>query len=114
MSSTIAPKLPQAIGALSPAAPVAPGSDRAKIAKVAKQFEAIFIRQMLASARRTSLDKDGLFSSQGADTFRDMQDSRFADIAADKGTFGMARMIEKQLLARSATSAPAANTRTGG
>jgi len=122
MSAPVAPMLPGlplATGAaatkLSPVAAATPGADRAKIAQVAKQFEAIFIRQMLASARKTSLDNggengQGLFSSQAADTFRDQQDSHFADIAANKGTFGMARMIEKQLLARSADSGSAANS----
>ncbi|MDE2405407.1 MAG: rod-binding protein [Sphingomonadales bacterium] len=110
-----------AAGAAGAAAPAAPGAQasRAQVAKVARQFEAIFIRQMLAEARKTTFDKDGLFSSQGNQTFQEMQDSRFADIAADKGTFGLAKMIEKQLLARSSASAPttapaAATGQTGG
>ncbi|MBU6266139.1 MAG: rod-binding protein [Sphingomonadales bacterium] len=95
-------------------APAAPSANRAQVAKVAKQFEAIFVRQMLAEARKTTFDKDGLFSSQGSETFMQMQDERFADIAASKGTFGLATMIEKQLLAHpgAAPSAPAATPAT--
>ena len=119
MGSGLAIAQGAATNAGSLAAAAAPGSDQAKIAKVAKQFEAIFIRQMLAEARKTSFN-DGLFGGQGDQTFREMQDSRFADIAAEKGTFGMAKMIERQLLARSNATMPApvapaaAGTRTGG
>ena len=109
--STTPAALPAPGPALPPAAatPAAPGQDRAKIKQVARQFEAIFVRQMLAEARKTSLagPDGGLFGGQGDQTFREMQDSRFADIAAQKGTFGLAKMIEKQLLARAA--APVAN-----
>lgn len=66
------------------------------LAKAAKQFEAIFVRRMLSAARATSFD-DGLFSSQAMGTFRQMQDERFADIASDRGAFGLAKMIEAHL-----------------
>ena len=67
----------------SPAPSVA-SADTAKLAKVARQFEAIFVRQMLSSARAASFG-DNLLGSSAQDTFREMRDSRFADIAADKG-----------------------------
>jgi len=75
------------------------GTDRAQLAAAAKQFEAIFVRQMLAAARKTHFgdDASGLGGGQGADTFRSMQDEHFADIAADTGAFGLAKMIEQQL-----------------
>jgi len=105
------PGLPQA------ATPAAPGQDKAKIRQVARQFEAIFVRQMLAEARKTSLDDSdggGVFGKQDQ-TFREMQDARFAEIAASKGAFGLANLIEKQLLARSGASAAAAPAaKTGG
>ena len=85
--------------ALTPAvtAPAAPQSaERQKLAQAAKQFEAIFVRQMLASARKADFGGD-ILGGQGMDTFRTMQDERFADIAAETGAFGMARMIEAQL-----------------
>jgi flagellar protein FlgJ len=81
----------------TPAASAAANA-RDQLAGVAKQFEAIFLRQMLSSARKTNFDgKDGLFSSQGLDTFNQMQDDRFADIASDTGAFGLAKMIETHL-----------------
>ncbi|MCB2049244.1 MAG: rod-binding protein [Novosphingobium sp.] len=53
---------------------------------------------MLAEARKSHFGGD-LFSSQGTDTFRQMQDEHFADLAAETGAFGLANMIEKQLAA---------------
>lgn len=75
----------------------APANDRAALAKAAKQFEAIFVRRMLSAARETHFDEGGLFSSQAMGTFRQMQDERFADIASDRGAFGLSKMIEAHL-----------------
>ena len=80
--------------ATAPAAP--PSPERQKLAQAARQFEAIFVRQMLSSARKADFGGDVL-GGQGLDTFRTMQDERFAEIAAETGAFGMARMIELQL-----------------
>ena len=74
--------------------------DRAKLSQAAKQFEAIFVRQMLAGARAAKLGGDDpLFGGQGLDTFRQMQDERFADIAANTGALGLAKSLETQLAA---------------
>lgn len=81
-----------------------PAGRRAQIRQTAQQFEAIFVRQMLSAARKSDFG-DTMTSSQGADTFTQMQDARFADIASQKGAFGLARMIEKQLLHREAQRA---------
>lgn len=90
----------------------APSSDSEKLSGVAKQFEAIFLRQMLAAARKTNLGgEDNVFSGQGMDTFRQMQDDRFADIASETGAFGLGKMIQAHL-AKFAKAAGAA-TDTG-
>ncbi|MBW8754492.1 MAG: rod-binding protein [Sphingomonadales bacterium] len=94
----------------------AAATDREKLAGVAKQFEAIFLRQMLASARKTNFGgEDGIFSSEGMDTFRQMQDDRFADIASETGTFGLGKMIETHLARFAADGAghAAADTAAG-
>lgn len=72
------------------------GNDRQKLAAAAQQFEAIFVRQMLASARQASFG-ESLFGGQAMDTFRTMQDENFADLAAKSGSFGLASQIEAQL-----------------
>jgi flagellar protein FlgJ len=88
------------MSALQPlATPLAapPQESRTQLTKVSQQFEAIFVRQMLAEARKTHLGGDETLGGQGMDTFRQMQDDRFADIAAERGSFGLAKMIEAQL-----------------
>jgi flagellar protein FlgJ len=81
--------------------------ERAKLRQAAQQFEAIFIRQMLSTARATNFGNDLTASTdQGRDTFTQMRDERFADIAAKSGAFGLATRLEAQL-ARSLPSEPA-------
>ncbi len=85
------------VPAISPAA--TPDIDRASLRKAAQGFEAMMVRQMLKAAHSDALKSD-LFSSQATDTFREMQDGRFADIAAGQGALGFADMIEAQLAKR--------------
>tara|TARA_E500000305_G_scaffold30714_1_gene23393 strand:- start:111 stop:410 length:300 start_codon:yes stop_codon:yes gene_type:complete len=70
--------------------------ERHGLTEVAKGFEAIFARHMLAAARQAGFG-DTLFASQGSQTFRQMMDERFADILAERGSLGLATMIETQL-----------------
>lgn len=77
--------------------PTAGGSERAQLSEAAKQFEAIFLRQMLAAARKTDFGGHEVFGGQGEATFNEMRDARFAELAAGTGTLGMAEAIEAQL-----------------
>jgi flagellar protein FlgJ len=92
------------VSATTPGA--APKSEREQLAGAAKAFEAIFVRQILAAARKTDFGGE-LFGGQSLDTFRQMQDERFADIASESGAFGIARLIEAQLSRRPSPSSPA-------
>jgi flagellar protein FlgJ len=83
-------------GAALSSATNAVDATRAKLGGAAKEFEAIFVRQMLASARKASFG-DELFGSSATDTFRDMQDSQYADLTAKSGTLGLAKQIEAHL-----------------
>ena len=74
----------------------ASGSSQEQVSKVAKQFEAVFLRQMIGSMRQASLS-DGLFDSSAEDQFRDMGDAKLADSMAGKGGFGIAEMLTRQL-----------------
>jgi peptidoglycan hydrolase FlgJ len=62
--------------------------------ETAQQFEAIFLRQMIASMRSPSLGDD-LFGTDASNQFRDMSDARLADSVA--GQFGIAQLLERQL-----------------
>ena len=103
MPAMPAPAVPSA--ATAAAAGASPTDPR--LAKVARQFEALFVRQMLAAAHKANFG-DSLFSSQASDTFRDMQDQKFADLAAQKGSFGMAKMIERQVSHQARITTPGA------
>lgn len=70
---------------------------RGELREAAQQFEAILLRQMLASARSTDFGGNDLFGSQSEATFREMRDERFAELTAKSGQLGFADAIEKQL-----------------
>jgi flagellar protein FlgJ len=76
---------------------VGAASEREKLSAAAKQFEAVFVRQMLAAARKADFGGDELFGGQATQTFREMQDNHFADVTAETGTLGFAARIEAQL-----------------
>lgn len=91
---------PVSIGGAAPGhalSPAAGGGERAQLTEAAKQFEAIFLRQMLAAARQADFGGNELFGGKGEETFREMRDARFAELAAGTGTLGMAETIEAQL-----------------
>ena len=94
------------VAALPPAARPAPSPERATLRQAARQFEAIFVRQMLAAARATKL-ADGVGDSAATEQFRSLQDEHFAQIAADRGMLGLGDAIERQLSARVTPQAPA-------
>lgn len=91
----IAPVPPGAVSAFA-TAPAA-GGERTRLTEAAQQFEAIFLRQMLAAARSTDFGGDELFGGEGEETFREMRDARFAQVASESGTLGLAERIEAQL-----------------
>jgi flagellar protein FlgJ len=72
-------------------------SDRAALREAAEGFEAIMLRQMLATARASSFAEDTPLTGGGMEQWRTMRDEHFADIAAKSGAFGFARSIEASL-----------------
>jgi len=84
--------------------------ERARLHQAAQAFEAIFVRQMLSSARQTNFGDTLWGTDQGSDTFTAMRDERFADIASQSGTLGLGKQVEAQLSARlAAAPVPGAN-----
>lgn len=84
-------------------------SQTEKLKAVAKQFEAVFLRQMIGSMRQAKLSDD-IMGSDATDQFREMQDSHVADDLASKGALGIADMLVKQFAARVAPAAGSAAT----
>lgn len=72
-------------------------SERERLAEAARQFEAIFVRQMLTAARNADFGGEELFGGAGDETFTEMRDARFAEISASTGALGLASQIEAQL-----------------
>lgn len=89
---------PSALSAsVIPAKAVPPVEPSGELRDAARQFEAIFLRQMLERARASDFGGGALAGGNGVETFTQMRDDRFADIAAETGALGIARMIEMQL-----------------
>jgi len=88
--------------------------ERARLHQAAQAFEAIFVRQMLSSARETNFGDTLWGDDKGQDTFTAMRDERFADIAAQSGSLGLGSQVEKQLSGQistpTGTTAPTAPT----
>ncbi|SCW76947.1 flagellar protein FlgJ [Sphingobium faniae] len=81
--------------------------DKAALQQAAKQFEAIFLRQMIGAMRSSSMG-EGLLDSSASDQFRDMADARTADSMAEKGSLGIAELLLSQFGGQSQPSPAAA------
>lgn len=95
------PKLPAALAPGSEGAGQAmpaPGApDGQALREVAQGFEAMLLRQVLKAAAQTAFAGDSPLGSSANETFREMRDARFADLAASSGALGLAAQIEAQL-----------------
>jgi flagellar protein FlgJ len=67
--------------------------------KAAEQFEAVILRQLMASMRQAKLGDD-VFGSSATDNFREMADARTADSLAAMRQFGIADLVERQFRGR--------------
>ena len=76
-------------------ATVAPKRDP-ELRKAAEAFEAVILRQLMASMRKAKLG-DEMFGSSATENFREMADARLADNMAGMRQFGIADLVEKQL-----------------
>jgi flagellar protein FlgJ len=74
---------------------LAGGGGDGGLRKAAEQFEAVILRQLMASMRQAKLGEDMLGSS-ATDNFREMADARTADAIAAMRQFGIADMVERQ------------------
>jgi flagellar protein FlgJ len=64
--------------------------------KAAQGFEALFLRQVIGSMRQAKLGDD-LFGSSATNTYREMSDKQLLDSLAQKGSIGIAALVEAQL-----------------
>jgi flagellar protein FlgJ len=75
---------------------IEPSKGDLELRKVAEAFEAVMLRQMMASMRKAKLSED-ILGSSASDSFREMADARVADSMSAMRQFGIADLIEKQL-----------------
>lgn len=88
---------------VTPAQPAAKKSGtidkNSKLFKVSQEFEAIFIKQMLNTMRKT-VNKSGLLDGgQAEEIFEDMLYDNYAQSMAETANFGLADSIYRQLAA---------------
>jgi len=67
-----------------------------ELRKATEAFEAVMLRQMMASMRKAKLGDD-IMGSSATDNFREMADARVADSISALRQFGIADLVEKQL-----------------
>lgn len=70
---------------------------KSELRQAAEGFEALFVRRMLEAARAAEFGGEDPFGSQGEDTFTEMRDAHFAELASKAGTLGIADMLEIQM-----------------
>ena len=90
---------------LAPQAPDA-AAQRNALRTAARQFEAVFLRQLIGSMRQAHL-ADDMFSSQATEQFRDMSDANLADAMSHQGVFGIAQLLLAQFDRHAAPAAAA-------
>ena len=71
--------------------------EEARLKDASKQFEQVFMKQMLSEMRK-SVDKSKLFGEgKDEDTFQDMLDNERAKSWSDSGGVGLAQLIYEQM-----------------
>jgi len=67
-----------------------------ELMSVSRQFEAIFVHQMLKSMRST-VQKSGFFDSHATRMYESMHDQEMANLMSEKRSIGLAEIVYKDL-----------------
>jgi flagellar protein FlgJ len=73
-------------------------SDADKVGQACRQFEAVFLRQILQEARKTVISSSTEHDSVISGTYGDMINSQLAESISRSGAFGLARSLQTQLV----------------
>lgn len=90
MQVTTTPALPMPV-------PTANVSANSPLNDAAKQFETLFVGQLLEAMRRTAPKGGALTPSRGEEQFRQLFDQEIAQRIADRGGIGIGEMLCRQL-----------------
>lgn len=85
-------------------APVARTVGRAKVHQVARQFEAMFMTEMLHQAHSKSHAVGVFRTGEGESTMQPFMDEALGDAVASRGGTGIAKSIERLLIGPQAAS----------
>jgi flagellar protein FlgJ len=72
-------------------------SDAQKVAEVSRQFEAVFLRQILQDARKSGITCSATPQSATKAIYNDLVDNQMADSISRSGEFGLARCLRAQM-----------------
>ena len=73
-------------------------NDAARLRQAAEGFEALFLQQMMKTARSASLG-EGILSSSGGDTMQSMLDQKLTETSAGRSNLGIASALYAQFSA---------------
>ncbi|PKK91825.1 MAG: hypothetical protein CVV64_03795 [Candidatus Wallbacteria bacterium HGW-Wallbacteria-1] len=73
------------------------GSENTRLREVSREFESIFVNQMLKAMRKTVMKTGMMDGGTGEEVFTEMLDTEYSKSLAASGGFGLAEMIYKQL-----------------
>jgi peptidoglycan hydrolase FlgJ len=106
--TSISPKIDAAHLPLERLATSTKIDEREKIAEVSKQFEAVLLKQILSQAQKP-LFKNSLVGESGSSgaIYQDMVTQQLADRISRGGSFGFAKVLEKELSAQHLKKVPA-------
>ena len=68
-----------------------------ELMSVSRQFESIFVHQLLKSMRST-VQKSGLFDSHATRMYESMHDQELANLMSEKRSIGLADIVYKDLM----------------
>ena len=68
-----------------------------ELMSVSRQFESIFVHQLLKSMRST-VQKSGLFDSHATRMYESMHDQEMANLMSEKRSIGLAEIVYKDLI----------------
>lgn len=75
-------------------------AENAKLKEACKDFESLFIKQMLDTMRKTVQKGELLNGGQAEEIFEDMLYDEYASAMADSGDFGISKMMYSELAGR--------------
>jgi peptidoglycan hydrolase FlgJ len=84
-------------------------SDSEKVGQACRQFEAVFLRQILQEARKTVISSSTNHDSAISGIYGDMVNNQLADSISRSGAFGLAKSLQTQLVHQVLPHADAAN-----